>query len=70
MLVAQIEVGMMLRLKRFRAEEYGSTSLFVHVTGIKAHPCYKTPWILSGNDAYSPSDFEREANPNEQENSL
>lgn len=55
----QIEVGMCLRLKRTRMNDYGMDSPYVRVTAIKAHSDYKVPWIMSGNDAFRPSDFER-----------
>jgi hypothetical protein len=58
---------MVLRLKRSRMDDYGSASPYVLVTGIKAHPCYKTPWILSGADAYKPSDFQAQVNPSDSE---
>ena len=34
----------------------------MRVTGIKPHPGHKVPWIMSGTDAYKPSDFERQVN--------
>jgi hypothetical protein len=33
----------------------------------QAHSGYKVPWILSGSDAYKPSDFQCEVNPNDSE---
>lgn len=59
----QIKAGMCLRLKRSRMNDYNLDSPYIYVSGIKPHPCYKTPWIMSGNDAFKPSDFERQVNP-------
>ncbi len=56
----QIQVGMYLRLKRNRMSDYGMDSPYVRVTAIKANPRYKVPWIMSGTDAFKPSDFECE----------
>ena len=58
----QIQVGMCLRLKRSRMRDYGMDSPYVRVSGIKTNPRYKVPWIMSGTDAFKPSDFEREVN--------
>lgn len=63
MYASQIEPGMCLRLKRSRMNDYGLDSPYVYVSGIKTHPRYRTPWIMSGNDAFKPSDFERQVNP-------
>jgi hypothetical protein len=67
MFYRQIEAGMVLRLKRSRMDAYGSTSPYVLVTGIKPHPRYKVPWILSGADSYKPADFQSAVNPNDTE---
>jgi hypothetical protein len=58
----QIEVGMCLRLKRNRMNDYNLDSPYVRVTAINAHSGYKVPWIMSGKDAFRPSDFERQVN--------
>ena len=52
-----IGVGMVLKLKKHRQEAYGMESDRVEVTAIKPHPPYLVPWIMSGTDAYKPSDF-------------
>jgi hypothetical protein len=51
---------MLLRLKKTRAAAYGVSYYdLVKVTGIRANPPYQTPWVISGADAYKPSDFEK-----------
>jgi hypothetical protein len=60
-----IRPGMVLKLKlevfESSAHADGSPleSDLVTVTKIKPRPGYSVPWILSGRDAFKPSDFAR-----------
>jgi hypothetical protein len=60
-----IRPGMVLKLKRdvFEASAHADgtplESDLITVTGIKPRPGYAVPWILSGPDAFKPSDFAR-----------
>lgn len=58
-----IEVGDLLRLKPKRQQAYGAPSALVRVTAITPRKGYKTPWIRQGDEAYTPSDFERRVEP-------
>jgi len=53
-----IQPGMVLKLKKDRAEAYGlpvGTTITVRNIATRGH--YKTPWIYSVDGAFKPSDF-------------
>ena len=54
-----IQVGMILKLKRKRQAAYGESCQFVTVTGFMFRSGYSTPYVQSGTAFYKPSDFAR-----------
>lgn len=67
-----IRPGMVLRLKKDRAEAYGATAETVKVAELRAHSGYKTKWVVAEEPwqdiqgvthpraFYHPSDFAEE----------
>ena len=58
MKIENIQIGMTLKLKKQRQNDYGMQTAFVTVTALKPHKCYKRTWVISGTDCYKTSDFE------------
>ena len=54
---ADIQAGMVLRLKRERQADYGMDCPLVVVTGLKARAGYAVGWVQSGTAFFRPQDF-------------